>query len=168
MEQEGYSINTATSRRVESVLIVPPRPGVLVAETEKTMGASKETKSQWTVSNVSLPPPHIYSHAPVMWQGSHPAINEFVTKASQVAGIQCIVVEDVDGQIFHVTTFAEPFTEDARSAIYEIEAQTIRAFPTIIFDFHLRRASETEGGTPTPVPGQNFFAVWGSLHEKPK
>jgi len=95
----------------------------------------------------------------------HLAVEQFVQNVANVKGVKCIAVEEAEGQIVHFTTFADPVSEQSRAEIYAIEAATIDAFPDLVFDFHLRLASEAEGGTPIPIPGQRFFAVWGDLHE---
>lgn len=152
----------------EATLLVRERLARFAAETQKSLARTPEIRCQWRVTPAPLPPLEPQAPVRVVWHGHHPAILEFGRKVAQVDGVRCIVVEDVEGQIIHFTTFADPLTESIRDAIYAIEANTIDKYPDLVFDFHLRVASEAETGTPTPIPGQRFFAVWGGLDEKPE
>jgi hypothetical protein len=91
-----------------------------------------------------------------------PCVHAFVERAAQVRGAQCIVAEFVDDAI-HITTFLRDGCQESARAIYEIEADTIQSNPNIMFDFHVRRAADAQGGTPVSVEGAHFFAVWGEL-----
>lgn len=120
----------------------------------------------WKVSNVQLPPPSIISKPPIVTYALHPSVTEFTRTLAEIVGVQCIVAEDTEGQVIHFSTFAEPLTDRTREAVYAAEAKLIERYPDQVFDFHLRSAALTDAGTPTPIPGQHFFAVWGSLDEK--
>lgn len=96
-----------------------------------------------------------------------PAISELIKALSEIEGVCCIVAEDTEGHIIHVTTFASPLTHKLREGVYAAEAKVIESYPDQVFDFHLRDASKAETGTPVPLPGQHFFAVWGALDEEP-
>lgn len=162
--EADYLINSAAGPRTPAgTLIVPERRDVRTTTTDKAEAKVVEVKNNWEI--VALPNAlfQMFSRPPIAWASEHPAVNAFVSKVAQITGVKCIVVEDVEGKIFHLSTFATPLTEETRRAIYEAEATLIDSYPTLIFDFHLRDAGETIGLTPIAIPGQQFFAVWGDL-----
>ena len=167
-EVDAYLINSAggSKQHAEGTLLVRQRENTLTVQTEGSGAQVREIRSDWQLSAVPTQVFSIVSHAMGVWQNDHPAILEFVEKVKQIDGVRCIIIEDVDGQIIHFTTFADPMTEELRDKVYAAEAATIRAYPDLVFDFHLRIASETTGSAPMPIPGQRFFAVWGGLDEK--
>jgi hypothetical protein len=167
VEQDAYSINSAvgSKQHPESTLLVPSRKDVQ-ATTDKSGTKAIEVSRDWVIVKLpTLPIAPLIARPPVVWGGGHTSITEFVNKVSKVQGVRCIVVEDVDERIIHFTTFADPLTEQTRDVIYAIEASVVDSYPDLVFDFHLRDSSETIGGTPTAIPGQRFFAVWGGLDE---
>jgi hypothetical protein len=168
VEEATYLTNSAaTSSRPESTLIVPPRKDFEPTSTEKSAATKTvEATMNWQVVEIALPPVSFIQRQSQLWTGGHPAINDFVKRASGIDGVRCLVVEEVDEKIVHLTTFADPVTEEVQQAVYAVEAAIIDTYPESVFDFHLRVASETESGTPVPVPGQRFFAIWGNLDEK--
>lgn len=85
---------------------------------------------------------------------------------AEIPGVQCIVAEDTEGSIIHFSIFAHPLPRESRDVIYAAEAALIRKYIDQVFDFHLRDASLTLTGTPQPIMGQHFFAVWGALDEE--
>jgi hypothetical protein len=163
------SINSALNPS-ELHLIVPESEQELPT-TESIENKTTPIQQPWNASSgkmvpIPIPPPaplpevkSLYPHPMV-----YPAIEQFVKKAAKIPGIKCMVIEEAEGQIVHVSTFAEPVNDELRDAIYSLEAATINAFPDIVFDFHLRLASEVDGGTPIPVPGQRYYAVWGQVN----
>jgi hypothetical protein len=169
VEQDTYSINSAVGSKSypQSTLVVPARKDVPTTQTQNSGTKVVEVSNDWRIMQVPPQNVQVILRPPVIWSSGHPSISEFVRKAALVAGVRCIVVEDVDEKIIHLTTFADPVTEETQRSIYAIEAATIDAYPDLVFDFHLRVASETESGTPIAVPGQRFFAIWGNLDEKP-
>ena len=94
-----------------------------------------------------------------------PCIHSFVRAVTKVTGVRCVVAEEGEQDTVHLTTFADPLTEEARARVYAIEAETIKANSDYVFDFHLRRADEAKatGGTPAGIAGAHYFAVWGGI-----
>jgi hypothetical protein len=90
----------------------------------------------------------------------NPAVIEFARRVSALDGVRCVIAEPEDGAI-HLTTFATPLTEEAQTAIYDVEDSLIDDYPDFLFDFHLKDAADYFGDTPANVPGEQF--VWGSL-----
>ncbi len=89
-----------------------------------------------------------------------PAASDFVRAVAAVPGVKCAVVEQIDNNVIHITTFAEPLTEEARERIYSIEAETIQCNPNSVFDFHVRSAKDVTGDF---ARGKHYFAVWGEI-----
>lgn len=72
------------------------------------------------------------------------------------------MVEDGEGRTVRITTFVEGLTQDKRTEIYGIEAETIYANPNLLFDFHLRQAEEVSGNLAS-ISGKHYYAIWGEL-----
>jgi hypothetical protein len=72
------------------------------------------------------------------------------------------VVEEGEGRTVHITTFVEGLTEDKRTEIYEIEAETIHANPNLVFDFHVRVAEEVSGNLAS-ISSKHYYAIWGEF-----
>jgi hypothetical protein len=87
----------------------------------------------------------------------------FVHAVTGIEGVRCVVIEEFSEASLHITTFADPMTEDLRDRVYDAEIAAIEAAPALALDFHLRRADEVHSGTPSSVTGQHIFAVWGTL-----
>jgi hypothetical protein len=167
MEANKYIDSTATNAKQSEVTILV-RQGSTKPQAEIKQSESKATPmtQKWVVSNVQLPPTSIISEPPIITYALHPSVTQFTRTLAEIKGVRCIVAEDTEGQIIHFSTFAEPLTDQTRDAVYAAEAKLIEQYPDQVFDFHLRSAARTDAGTPTPIPGQHFFAVWGSLDEK--
>jgi hypothetical protein len=132
----------------------------------ETRVVAKEVKGAWVISTpIPLPPPNIVDKAPIATNALHPSISEFTRILAEIDGVQCIVAEDTEGHIIHFSIFAHPLSRGSRDSIYAAEAALIRKYTDQVFDFHLRDASLTLTGTPSPLLGQHFFAVWGTLDE---
>jgi len=86
---------------------------------------------------------------------------EFVKRLAEIGTVKCVVVEETDMGVIHITTFATGMSDSDRDAVYELEADVIEQHGSA-FDFHLRRAEEA-GATPAMIPGRHFFAIWGGL-----
>ena len=93
-----------------------------------------------------------------------PCVDDFVRLVAEVAGVQCIVVEDEASEAIHITTFAAPITDENRAAVYNAECEIVEANPELRFDFHLRRADEVVGKPSSPVSGKHLYAVWGDMN----
>lgn len=90
-----------------------------------------------------------------------PYVHEFARRAAKIVGVRGIVAETGEDQMsVHITTFATGLTDEIRAQIYQIESALILENPNVPFDFHLRRDEEASG-TPTPVAGKYYYAIWG-------
>jgi len=89
-------------------------------------------------------------------------VHSFVRAVARIPGVKCVVVEDGEGRTVHITTFVEGLTEDKRTEIYGIEAETIYANPNLVFDFHVRVAEEVSGSLAS-ISGKHYYAIWGEL-----
>ena len=75
--------------------------------------------------------------------------------------VRGVIAETGEDQMsVHITTFAADLTEETRKQIYGIESALILEYPHVAFDFHLRRNEEISG-SPTPVAGRFYYAIWG-------
>jgi len=133
--------------------------------------SGQEMKWPWIISPVENPrlvrtPTEPVSRACAV---PPPFVSTFVRAVAKVPGVKCIVVEDSENhRTVHVTVFVDPLTEDARSAVYAIERDTIDANPNLAFDFHVRRADETSGKTPALAASDYYFVVWGAIDDAHK
>ena len=89
-------------------------------------------------------------------------VHSFVRAVARIPGVKWVVVEDGEGRTVHITTFVEGLTEDKRTEIYGIEAETIHANPNLVFDFHVRVAEEVSGNLAS-ISGKHYYAIWGEL-----
>jgi hypothetical protein len=152
----------------QSDVTVILRPSGLKANAEVQQvksSAHTEVNLEWRISDVQLPPPSIIDKPPIHTRALHPSISDFAQTLAGIDGIRCIVVEDTEGQIIHFTSFASPMADELRKRVYAAEASLIDRYPSQIFDFHLRSADDTVGGSPVPTPGEHFFVIWGNLDE---
>ena len=95
-------------------------------------------------------------------QSLAPSVAEFINRIGRIENVRCVVVDNGD-RVIEITTFAEPLTEETRDAVYAVEVGMIDDFPELVFDFHLRDASDLQGVPPDKIPG--VVAVWGSPDE---
>jgi hypothetical protein len=143
---------------------VVSRPGSAAACTDATVDAGRAITWPWvlaTVAEVVQPRRAVPSPAPLK---ALPAeIHRFVTEVARLPEVRCVVIEDIGKEgddTLHVTTFAGPVSPSVRDAVYDAEMDAIDASPSLRFDFHLRRADEVDGGTPS---AKHVFAIWGDL-----
>jgi hypothetical protein len=88
-------------------------------------------------------------------------VHEFARRVATVKNVKGVIAETGEDQMsVHITTFASGLTEEIRSQIYKIESTLSLANPHVAFDFHLRRQEEVSG-SPTPVTGKYYYAIWG-------
>jgi hypothetical protein len=97
-----------------------------------------------------------------------PCVHEFVRTVANIPGVQCIVAEEAEHRTVHLSTFADPLTEETERLIYQAEMDLIFSNPNLRFDFHTRRASEAKGELNLSARQHYFgyFGVWGSLDAK--
>jgi hypothetical protein len=167
VETNRYISATHTAAlQSESTVLIRGSRVKASSETEKSESMVQSIHGDWTVTVMDIPPPQIIDRAPVISYLTPPAVSKFTEMVAEIDGVRCIVAEDAEGQIIHITTFADPLTDKTRDAVYAAEASVIQSYPEQVFDFHLRDAAQTETGTPIPIPGQRFFAIWGALDEE--
>ncbi len=167
MEVSHYINATYTvALQSESTVLIRGSRAKASSETEKSESTVLEARGNWKITPVEIPPPSIIEHAPIVTYMTPPSVSKFTEMVAEIDGVRCIVAEDAEGQIIHVTTFAGPMTDKTREGVYAAEAIVIETYPDQVFDFHLRDAAQTETGTPIPILGQHFFAVWGALDEE--
>lgn len=110
------------------------------------------------ISAVEAPLPEFSLHEV---EATPMCVYDFVQAVAKIPAVNCVVAEQVDGCV-HVTTFVVAVPREDRERIYSIEAEIIRANPSVSFDFHVRNAVDASGGTPDATGG-HLFAVWGAL-----
>ena len=143
----------------ESVTIIDSRvPRAPYEETAFSVGISQNKDAlRWD------PPAVRPLQIDVPFSTVPPGVGTFIDSAARVQGVRCVVIEEEEEGIVHITTFAASLSPETRRSIYVIETQTIRDNPNLTFDFHLRRTDEATGPTPVSITGRHFFAVWGSM-----
>jgi hypothetical protein len=167
VEVSRYISSTHTAAlQSESTVLIRGSRDKASSETEKSESTVLEVRGDWKITTIDIPAPQIVDRAPVVAYLTPPSVSKFTQLVAEIDGVRCIVAEDAEGQIIHITTFANPLTDKSREAVYAAEASIIESHPDQVFDFHLRDAAQTETGTPIPIPGQHFFAVWGALDEE--
>jgi hypothetical protein len=88
-------------------------------------------------------------------------VHEFAKRVAKIDCVRGVIAETgEDQQSVHVTTFASNLTEGIRNQIYRLEHEMILENPHVAFDFHLRRSEELTG-SPAPIAGKYYYAVWG-------
>lgn len=164
--------NNYTNSTIESTILVPRRAAAETRYHVEQSDRSNVTRKDLIITPVASALPHITEAQPIVVHSVHPSISEFVRRVAEIEGVHCVVAEDIseedkpDEYIIHLTTFAHPLSEQTRSAVYAIEAELIDEYPDRSFDFHLRDSSGTVTQTPMLLPGQRFFAIWGTLNEE--
>lgn len=167
MEVSRYISATHTAAlQSESTVLIRGSRAKASSETERAESTVLEVRGDWKITQIDIPPPSIIEHAPITSYQTPPSVSKFTQMVAEIDGVRCIVAEDAEGQIIHITTFASPLTDKTREAVYAAEAGIIETYPDQVFDFHLRDAEQTETCTSAPIPGQHFFAVWGALDEE--
>lgn len=98
---------------------------------------------------------------PVKVQVAPVYVHEFARRVATVKNVKGVIAETGEDQMsIHITTFATDLTDEIRSEIYKIESTLSLENPHVAFDFHLRRQEEVSG-SPTPVTGKYYYAIWG-------
>ena len=166
----NYTSSVTAGQSSESTILVRRRnTDVPVFPTEQSKSEALMNRYNWTIRQPLQTPSPVVEHEPIVVHSVPPFVSDFVRSVAEIEGVRCIVAEDAaDEQTVHFTTFAQPVTDHLREAVYAVEQKVIEDYPDVIFDFHLRDASRTITGTPVLVPGQRFFAVWGSLDDEPR
>src|SRR5437899_1071323 len=83
--------------------------------TKGSEGRGTELRWEWTLEPtvpLSRPQPEFVPFHPVP-----PCVHDFITAVAQVAGVQCVVVEESEQHAIHITTFARPLTDDVRERV---------------------------------------------------
>lgn len=151
----------------ESITLVTPGGVQAGAQTNRSL-SEEGAKWLWVLHSGGARPqkseiPEEPQWSRLEWRNAPPpCVHDFVRAAAKIKGVQCIVVEEGDLRTVHITTFAEPLTEEVEAEIYKAEVDLILANPNLRFDFHSRRAAEAKGGLKLSA-GQHYFGIWGSL-----
>ena len=115
---------------------------------------------EWTITRVLPTPPR----ARIPWRGVSDCVHDFVDKVASFEAIQCVVAEEVEPWIIHITTFGHPLDEETRQKVYAVELELVRTNPNLEFDFHLRDAVEAgRNGIRAVAANGHYFGIWGAL-----
>jgi hypothetical protein len=160
---EAFTNEAALSKEGATSITIVRRPvSTPQEETESSSALDKGSKPvEWKLQAISAPvkkePPQkfVISAAPV-------CVHSFVRAVAGIPGVKCVVAEDAEGGVVHITTFVEALTDEKRRSIYAVEVETIRANPKLIFDFHVRVAEEVSGNLGF-ISGKYYYAIWGEL-----
>lgn len=116
----------------------------------------------WKSGSIEQVPLKAQEHEVVIESALAPLyVHEFAKRVAKIDCVRGVIAETgEDQQSVHITTFASDLTEDLRKQIYLLEHDMILQNPHVAFDFHLRRSEELTG-SPAPIAGKYYYAVWG-------
>ena len=138
-----------------------------VVETTQTIPPSGALYELTICPAPKFPIAAIRKQEPIPFKSVPPCVHGFVKTVAKVAGVRCVVVEEGENNTIHITTFAEPLTEECREAVYAIEADLVQGNPNLMFDFHLRDADGSRN-IAAAISGKHYFAIWGGVDADPQ
>ena len=88
------------------------------------------------------------------------AVRDVCNQISKMAGVEGVMVEELDGGVQHVTTFLSSSSRELEAEIYKVEAAVIGNHPNVVLDFHVRVAPRDDTGAMQLPDGPYYLLTW--------